>query len=658
MKTTKITVALAAIALASLAFIASPSPTGGKSSGPNPEVPVISAHPVDAEYGLNETAVPLTVDASVSDGGTLSYQWYSNATNSNQGGAKINSADQDNYTPPTNAPGTTYYYVVVTNSLNNKTATKASGTAEVLVDNWINAEHPVIATQPQSVEYGLNDSAAPLTVVATTSDNGTLTYQWYFNAADSNEGGTAINSATQANYTPPTGTLGTVYYYVVVTNTITDNNDGGNKTVSMVSNTAMISVKTTPGITAWPTSSPITYGAALSTSTLSGGSANIPGSFSWTDGTIIPIVGNTGYEVTFTPTNAAHYRTVTQMVSITVSKADPVVTWPAGLTAVYGQILSDIDFSGNGTGSPAGTFTWTTPSTSLATLGRQSHGMTFTPNDTANYNVATNNISILVRLGVEMAPIPAGTFTMGSPTDEPDRDSGETQRTVTLSAFYMGKYQVTQEQWYAVKGTNPSYFTTASGRPPAAGEMDARRPVDCVTWYMAVEFCNNLSEREGLQPAYTISGTTVTPNWSNNGYRLPTEAQWEYACRAGTTTAYYNELPLGDVTGWYDSNSGNKTHQVGLKPSNNWGLHDMAGNVHEWCWDWSEPYPSVDETDPTGPTSTTTFRRVLRGGSWSYPGRRMRSADRGFSTPNVSYVQALTGSGIDGFGFRLVRPSE
>ena len=257
--------------------------------------------------------------------------------------------------------------------------------------------------------------------------------------------------------------------------------------------------------------------------------------------------------------------------------------------------------------------------------------------------------------------IPAGTFTMGSPTSEPDRSSSETQHSVTLTrGFYMGRYAVTQKTYQAVMGYNPSDF-----------KLGDNWPVEMVTWYDAVEFCNKLSEKEGLQPVYTISGrtppedypitdATVTPDWNRNGYRLPTEAQWEYACRAGTTTAFnwgtdqittdqanfngttslYNGSPAGEYRG--------RTTEVGIFKPNDWGLYDMHGNVLEWCWDWYGNYGSGAQSDPTGGVSGTY--RGLRGGSWSseYYGQHLRSAYRGSNYPY--------GQGYYNAGFRLVRP--
>jgi formylglycine-generating enzyme required for sulfatase activity len=234
-----------------------------------------------------------------------------------------------------------------------------------------------------------------------------------------------------------------------------------------------------------------------------------------------------------------------------------------------------------------------------------------------------------------MVLIPAGTFTMGSPTSEAGRGSDETQHSVTISkAFFMGKYEVTQKEWVAVMGSNPSNW------------KGDNLPVEMVTWYEVVEYCNKLSVKEGLTPAYTISGTNVTWNKSANGYRLPTEAEWEYTCRAGTTTPYYSGSSI-DNAGWYSGNSGSKTHEVGGKQANAWGLYDMHGNVWEWCWDWYGDYASGSQTDPTGATSGAN--RVYRSGGWdcSVESGYLRSADHNGNTPNHRYRN---------LGFRLVRP--
>jgi formylglycine-generating enzyme required for sulfatase activity len=266
--------------------------------------------------------------------------------------------------------------------------------------------------------------------------------------------------------------------------------------------------------------------------------------------------------------------------------------------------------------------------------------------------------------GIVMVSIPAGTFTMGSPANEPDRGDDETQHSVTLSAFSMSKYQVTQEQYQAVMGSNPSFFSSNFfSSNPQAGETQGKRPVEMVSWYDALVFCNRLSIKEGLSPAYSIGGKTDPTAWGtvptssnatwnaveivagSTGYRLPTEAQWEYACRAGTTTAYNTGDTISDDTGWYSSNSGDMTHEVGKKSVNTWGLHDMHGNVLEWCWDWYGDYPSEAQKNPMGASSGPG--RVFRGGSWGNAAKILRSAIRRGAYP---------GYRLGSIGFRLVRP--
>ena len=191
--------------------------------------------------------------------------------------------------------------------------------------------------------------------------------------------------------------------------------------------------------------------------------------------------------------------------------------------------------------------------------------------------------------------IPAGKFTMGE---------GDEAHEVTLTKpFKMGVHEVTQAQYEQVMKNNPSNFKGADN------------PVQIVSWEDAVEFCRKLSEL----PAEKAAG---------NVYRLPTEAQWECACRAGTTTRFSfgdDESDLGDYA-WYRDNSGDKTHPVGGKKPNAWGLYDMHANVWEWCQDWYGDYPSGSVTDPTGPVGGS--RRVIRGGCWYYTAGYCRSAIR------------------------------
>jgi formylglycine-generating enzyme required for sulfatase activity len=254
-----------------------------------------------------------------------------------------------------------------------------------------------------------------------------------------------------------------------------------------------------------------------------------------------------------------------------------------------------------------------------------------------------------------MVLVRAGTFTMGSPTSEPGRDPDEAQHQVTLTkAIYVSTHEVTQSEWQAVMGWNESYFRGASW------------PVELVTWYDAVSYCNQQSTSEGYTPAYAVTGATysgnhitsatVTWNQAASGYRLLTEAEWEYSCRATSTSAFCNGgitvtedicTPLDanlDQVGWYCGNASSTTHDVGGKTANAWGLKDMHGNVWEWCWDWYDTYPTGPVADPAGPASGSY--RVGRGGCRNCFARTCRSAFRATANP---------GGGSNNLGLRLSR---
>ena len=211
---------------------------------------------------------------------------------------------------------------------------------------------------------------------------------------------------------------------------------------------------------------------------------------------------------------------------------------------------------------------------------------------------------------IEMVKIPAGSFMMGS--DNGESDEKPVHRVNISNSFYMGKYEVTRAQWKAVTGNNPSYFKGDD------------LPVEQVSWDDVKDFIRKLNN---LQSDYE--------------YRLPTEAEWEYACRAGTTGDYAGNL---DSMAWYGANSGNKTHSVGQKQPNAFGLYDMHGNVWEWTEDWYGSYSSGTVTDPTGGLSGS--RRVGRGGGWFSSAVDLRSAVRGGDAPSDR---------LNNLGFRLAR---
>lgn len=243
--------------------------------------------------------------------------------------------------------------------------------------------------------------------------------------------------------------------------------------------------------------------------------------------------------------------------------------------------------------------------------------------------------------------VQGGTFQMGS------SDGGSLEKpvhSVTISDFYICKYEVTQKEWQEVIGSNPSYF------------KGDNLPVEGVTWYDAVEFCNKKSIKEGLQPFYTIIKNRkdrnnksnydnlkwlVTCDFSKNGYHLPTEAQWEYSCKGGVRTAEYkySGSNMIDDVAWYKINSGSKTHSVGKKKANELGLYDMSGNVYEWCWDWDGYYNSNSQIDPKGNPSGSY--RVCRGGSWDHKASNCRMTER------ICYMYSTNDS--YNLGVRLVR---
>ena len=242
-------------------------------------------------------------------------------------------------------------------------------------------------------------------------------------------------------------------------------------------------------------------------------------------------------------------------------------------------------------------------------------------------------IEITNSIGMKLKLIPAGEFMMGSPESDSSASKDEKpQHKVRITKpFYLGLYEVTQAEYEKVMEFNPSNFSTGgAGADRVSGRDTSSCPVEEVCWEDAVEFCKRLSAKEGKT------------------YRLPSEAEWEYACRAGTTTKWYcgdKEDELGRVA-WYRENSGRTTHPVGAKEANAWGLFDMHGNVWEWCADWydSDYYAKSPPSDPPGPERGSS--RVDRGGSWGGQAGLCRSAFRAGFVP---------GSRWSYLGFRVAR---
>ncbi|MCL2374626.1 MAG: formylglycine-generating enzyme family protein [Treponema sp.] len=245
--------------------------------------------------------------------------------------------------------------------------------------------------------------------------------------------------------------------------------------------------------------------------------------------------------------------------------------------------------------------------------------------------------------------VPGGTFQMGIEGGGHLGVDGPV-RTVTVSGFYMSRFPVTQGQWYDVMGDRPSWFdgTRDWDDNPVTGVNWRNLPVEQVSWLDAVQFANRLSVQNGRTPAYTIAGTQVTWNRNADGYRLPTEAEWEFAARGGHGSPGNYAFSGGNVASevaWYYGNSGRRTHEVGRLRPNALGLYDMSGNVWEWVYDWFGTYPNHAETDPSG--ASVGAVRVFRGGGLFDSAVGLGSSFRGRGEPSFR---------ISDLGFRLVRP--
>ncbi len=338
--------------------------------------------------------------------------------------------------------------------------------------------------------------------------------------------------------------------------------------------------------------------------------------------------GGTPITITGTNLNGAISVTVGGVAAtsvVVVSSTSVTAVTPAGTVGAKSVAVTNP----SGTGSLANAFTYVVP-TSWYIVLEQAPDASVVTNVTLRNAITASGMPWRVQdnwTGIEMLLVPGGTFTMGCSASTQygcGSDESPTHQVTLTNAFYMGRYEVTQAQWTAKMGSNPSYFS---------GSDSPSRPVEQVSWNMIA------------------SGSTSF--MSLTGLRLPTEAEWEYAYRAGTTTAFHSypaqpngfndDTLLGNIA-WFGSNAGDQTHAVGGKLANGLGLHDMAGNVHEWCQDWYGPYSSERVTNPTGP-STGSYRLLRDGSCYSYSDS-CRASKR-----EVSQAYWISKA----YGFRVVR---
>jgi formylglycine-generating enzyme required for sulfatase activity len=242
---------------------------------------------------------------------------------------------------------------------------------------------------------------------------------------------------------------------------------------------------------------------------------------------------------------------------------------------------------------------------------------------------------------LETIIINVDSFQMGNTGAYSSNDDDKPLHKVILTkSLIMSKYEITLGEWKKTMGVGHSSFRSDSF------------PIDNASWKDAILFCNQLSQNQALSKCYEFKGNVVVCNWNANGWRLPTEAEWEYACKAGTATDFYNgNLTVNECSpidpnlneiGWYCSNSSSGSHLTGFKQPNSFGLYDMLGNVAEWCWDYWGPYSKLSVTDPKGLDSGTAH--VLRGGAWYSDPTKCRSSFRDSSSANIA-----------SFGFRICR---
>jgi formylglycine-generating enzyme required for sulfatase activity len=491
---------------------------------------------------------------------------------------------------------------------------------------------PAITTQPASLSVVAGDTAT--FTIAATGDS--LSYQWQKN--DTN-----ITGATSAVYIIPATTpadSGNSYKCIV-----------WNSTDTLTSNTAILTVNMNiiaPVITTQPISQSVIEG---DTATFTIAATGTSLSYQWQKNNAnIPGATSTSYTIPATAMSdsGAAYRCIVQNIADTLTSNAAILTVNRVVVTIqpanqYVTIGNAATFNVAATGTllqyqwqknsadiiGASSSSYITPASTIADNGAIYrcivwNGAGKDTSNTAMLSVAPGGMrliqakdsSFLIGDTVNAAPVHQVNFTYD---------------------FYVDTTEVTQVDYLTLMGVNPSDHS---------GVTDG--PVEKITWFDAVLYCNERSKRDLLDTVYSYTAITGTfgngcsdltglvIDFAGNGYRLPTEAEWEYSCRAKTITEYYWGNVADVAYAWYLDNSGSTTHTVATRQPNSWGLYDMSGNVWEWCNDWYDVYGGSTETDPTGPVTSPVAGRVARGGCWGNPAANLRSYNRGYRVPGNS----------------------
>jgi len=472
----------------------------------NAQTPTITGQPSGATVTIN-TPYSLSVTAGVSDGGSLSYRWYSNTGASNTGGTVIAGATAADYNPPTSMVGTFYYFAEVTNTIHNngdggtKTVSVRSDAATLAVNTFVNARTPAITTQPTTATVVFNASHS-LSVAASVSDSGSLSYRWYSNTAPSNSGGTVIAGAVSAIYNPSTGTAGTYYYFAEVANTISDNGDGGVKTASVRSNAVTFTVNKAAGTFGSPAAINTTYTPALTLASLA-----LPTGYAWNAPATSLNAGNgQSFPATYTDPSG-NYTTASGNITVNVAKASVVFVPLAVINTTYAPVLMLSHLT-----LPSG-YGWNAPATSLNAGNGQSFPATYT--DSSGNYAASGDITVNVA-----------------------KERGTTVSAPTLSAITQNS--ITVNPVTASNGQQVEYAISVNSAAPSSGWQSSPTFTglnDGTTYYIYARSAANNNYETGLA-SYSLAVTLryrIEYYWVNQQDSLVTTSGGTATLNAGET---------------------------------------------------------------------------------------------------------------------------